>query len=256
MEGEFSRTVKELLDQNERTSGKANKAKIVTKIFDYIVENKTILDKPEWSRFNETMYNKLIELKSTSSDVFDSDKYIKLLFPNGSPQDNNTQKQNQEEKVEKGPEPKPESEPETQYDKINVKQLTEIFEKASANGGDCVTESKTFTKFVFDDYNQNMLSDKCVYYNVNFVNAVMNHLSSKRESCNKDLILAMLNDNKTVEQIKNDTTYENGPFIIKLSDHMYELYEKETKVVVNAGYFYNSTTTNVTINKVGKYALL
>ena len=63
----------------------------------------------------------------------------------------------------------------------------------------------------------------------------------------------MLNANKTVDEIKNDTTYSNGPFLIKVGEHYHELYEKRTDVTTSEGYLYNRTYSNVVIDKLGKY---
>lgn len=76
----FMKTISAYLKVIEITPGRQNQANICTCVFDYIIVNKHLLDGMVES-FKGSLLSKLLEFKKDCADCFDSDKYMKILFP-------------------------------------------------------------------------------------------------------------------------------------------------------------------------------
>ena len=72
--------LKLFLHDVEMSSGKTNKIIIVVQLFEFLIKHKYFLSTND--SFSNTILAKLYEFDELHSDIFDSQKYIKLLFPN------------------------------------------------------------------------------------------------------------------------------------------------------------------------------
>ncbi len=105
----------------------------------------------------------------------------------------------------------------------------------------------------FEDYETHVFSG--LYYDLNFEDSIIKHISDKYEIEDKTLILNMLKHTYTVLDVWRDNKIPDGPFLIKLNEHSYELYEKKSETVVSEGYFsyFNTTYTYYRTKPVGRY---
>ena len=105
---------------------------------------------------------------------------------------------------------------------------------------------------VFDYYETNIFT--LVTFKENLINSIIENIVMKYSSANKELLLSKICD--LVDTIKNDNAYPDGPFIIKINDSTFELYEKVTESVINRGYLFSSTSKNVLVKKIGRYGVI
>ena len=242
----FNFTLKQLLSKNASTEEKELKAKYATQLFDFVVENKEIFDRPAYVKLRTILLDKLKSFKKNNSDIIDADKYLKILYPDY-------------------------HEPQTLEDLDDI--CNKLVDMQNKNPNATIQEinkhmnielpiidnyiPQKHIDFIFDDYTLNKITSKHTHFDMDFENAIVYEITKKYITCDKNIVLSMLKENKTINQIKNDETYNNGPFLIKLSDYMYELYEKEIKMENKRGYFFNTIlTSTVTIHKIGKYCKL
>lgn len=256
-----------VLVTNCNNASEATKPQLCTGLFEYIVANKGIFDICTLTLKNNVL-KKLLDYEKYES--FDGDRYLKTLFPNYS----------RFQTLEVKPENVPIKEPELV--KVEVKlNDTESLKESPKIVDNELSVPKEDTPFkivddeltiyssvvkpteetkivmqslVFEDYKENKFTGLCLFSDVTLLEKITQNISSRYPTCDTSVVLAMLNDNKTSEQVKADTTYPNGPFLVKLKDNFYELYEKTTEVVVSAGYFYGSKSyANTTVTCIGKY---
>jgi hypothetical protein len=259
----FCKTVQLYLDECENARGKKSRAAICTKVFDYIVENKDLINRDtSFVNFKPVLFDKLLKFKN--EELFDSNKYIEILFP-----ETFKYMKKLDEYYEKKILEMRES---FESNKVDVDKIIEdkiIEDKIVEDKIENKVENKVVENFIFEDYKiENKVVENFIFedYKINtttkFIDVKGNNLIEKiidtlvtvqYPTSNSSVILSMLNANKTIEQIKSDTTYPNGPFLIKINDTSYELYEKLTETVVSKGYLYNSTSSNIVINKLGRY---
>jgi hypothetical protein len=249
----FNYTLKEILNKNTTTDDKVLKAKYAIELFDFVVVNKEIFDRPVYNNLREILLNKLKFFKQYNSDIIDTDKYFKILYPGAyesiptlNDMNNVCDKlidiQN--------------NNPNATIQEINEHMGIKLEESPIIIDNYLPTHDYgNQVDFIFDDYELHKITSKNTYFDMNFKNAVVHEIGKKYIACDKNIVLSMLNANKTIDEIKNDCTYD-GPFLIKLSDYMYELYEKETKIERKTGYFYVTNTSIVTIHKIGKYCVM
>ena len=258
----FCKTVQLYMDECENARGKESRAAICTKVFDYIVENKDLINRDtSFINFKPVLFDKLLEFKN--EELFDSNKYIEILFPESfkymkkldeyyekkilemreSFKSNKVDVDKVEDKI---------VEDKVVEDKIENKVENKVVENFIFE--DYKIENKVVENFIFEDYKINTTTKFIDVKGNNLIEKIIDTLVTVQyPTSDASVILSMLNANKTIEQIKSDTTYPNGPFLIKMDDTSYELYEKLTETVVSKGYLYNSTSSNIVINKLGKY---
>jgi hypothetical protein len=239
-EKEFYNVVKGLALKQKNVTDKDHKLKWTIKLLEYIVKNKHIINDPRHIILNHTLLKKLLEFRANDCCSFNVDKYINVLYP-----EFNLNISNQHRLQES----------------TNLLQasigLQEYFNTPFII--DNYIGNPQFFKpvqLIFDDYKINKITDKAEYTNMTFIDAIITNISTKYEICDLVTIANMVKSDKTVEQVRKDCTYTDGVFLIKLSEYMYELYEKHTNVTHNEGYLYNSTSSTIVINKLGKYCLI
>lgn len=71
--------IKKFLHNNEISIHKTDKIVIVTQLFDFLITHKYFLF--ENNTFCDTIISKLYEFDEEHGDIFDSQKYMRLLFP-------------------------------------------------------------------------------------------------------------------------------------------------------------------------------
>ena len=104
-------------------------------------------------------------------------------------------------------------------------------------------ESYTFKKINFETSLANSILENVVKtYNLN--------------KTTKDKIKQMLDDNYTIEQVKNDETFNLSPFIIKVNDNSYDVYIKNHSTEIIEGLLYNSYKNKNELKYVGNYGFL
>lgn len=208
------------------------RAQFTTVLFDYVVVHKNILNTYMCSNLKEIIYQKLLEFQHNNSNIFDAGKYLKILF--------NDRDLNPNSEI---------------IDVLNNESIFKSITPLHIIFDDYIKIYPDIDDhtIIFDDYKINKFTNKCTYRNTTLIDGILENISNNYVLCNKNIILSMLNLNKTVEQIKNDTTYPNGPFLIKLSNTMFELYNKSTIITVSKGYIYSQDYSNVVIEKLGKY---
>lgn len=102
-------------------------------------------------------------------------------------------------------------------------------------------QKEIFTKINYDtDLLNTVLADICIKYKLQKVSAVP----------------IFTDKSKTLDSIKNDSTFLPGPFLFKVNNNIYNLYEKVEMVEVVKGYVYNSSKTIVEVKHIGKYGIL
>jgi hypothetical protein len=135
------------------------------------------------------------------------------------------------------------------YDSVETKKIS------LDNTKQLIREKPKMSKvIVFHDYRTNTYN-KVVFTN-NPIDSIYNDVLTKLCVNEPTLIKDMLSTVHTVENIKNDQNFKDGPFIIKINDNNYDCYEKITHKVTIVGYFYNSPSVTVEIKHVGNYGLL
>ena len=227
----------------EKSISQEKKMKVLYDMFEYIIKHKNVFEMDKYKGERHSLLLKMIELKQTITDC-DIDKYIELLFPDYNSQNNNNDSHSLITSTSTG----------------NSNDNTFMFEDDSDDLVGVylqIQSSKIKTNLIFDDYELNKFFGKS--YNVEFLDAIFQDLANKYKNVDKSLLECMLNENKTPEQIKSDTNYPDGPFIIKMNDNMYELYEKTTTIHSSGyiyGVLYNKTYEIASIKKVGKYGIV
>ncbi len=103
----------------------------------------------------------------------------------------------------------------------------------------------------FEDYETHIFSS--LNYDLNFEESIMKHILEKYEIIDKTLILNMLKHTYTILDVWRDVEIPDGPFLIKLNEHSYELCEKSSETMVSEGYFFNSSHTFYVTKPVGRY---
>jgi len=224
----------------EKIKDPVKQVNILNSMFEYIISHRNIFEMDEYKGNRFALLLKLKELKNDSNklDNFNPNKYIQLLFPEESLEMENIYQESEENLLDQSLD--------NDSDIDHNIDLVEIYLG--------LKQSKITTNLIFDDYALNKFYQKS--YNLDLVDSILQDLTSKYGNVDKLSLQCMLNDNKTAEQIHNDKTYADGPFVIRLNDSMYELYEKTT-TICNSGYIYGTlyskTYENATIKKIGKY---
>lgn len=77
-----NQTLKSLMAKQAQAQTRTDSINALIEVFDYVVMNKDNILIPKYKDRNTIILNKLLELKHKNADVFDADKYIKILFPN------------------------------------------------------------------------------------------------------------------------------------------------------------------------------
>jgi hypothetical protein len=227
----FIKTIQGYLDECVNATSDINKAAIATKVFDYIVENKHMFDYPEWEKFKRTILGKLWEFRNEKH--FNSDKYMQILFLGNTYIDEQSIKQEDvappilNEPVENIVEPK-KIIPEIIEDYKNTKPI----------------------QIIFEDYKLNKLINIGSFTNVEITNEIIKFITEKYENSTRFRLVTQLIN--TIEEIKNNTEYPNGPFLQKINDSTYELYEKITEEK-KSGYLWTKVYNEPSINKVGRF---
>ena len=228
----------------EKIKDPIKQVNILNSMFGYIISHRDIFEMDEYKGNRFALLLKLKELKNDSNklDNFNPNKYIQLLFPEEQVEMENIYQESEENLLDLSLD----NDSDIDHDIDHNIDLVGIYLG--------LKQSKIITNLVFDDFALNKFYQKS--YNLDLVDSILQDLSSKYDNVDKLVLQCMLNNNKTVEQIHNDTTYANGPFIVKLNDSMYELYEKTT-TICNSGYIYGTlysrTYENATVKKIGKY---
>lgn len=224
----------------EKIKDPIKQVNILNSMFGYIISHRDIFEMDEYKGNRFALLLKLKELKNDSNklDNFNPNKYIQLLFPEEQVEMENIYQESEENLLD--------------LSLDNDSDIDHDIDLVGIYLG--LKQSKIITNLVFDDFALNKFYQKS--YNLDLVDSILQDLSSKYDNVDKLVLQCMLNNNKTIEQIHNDTTYANGPFIVKLNDSMYELYEKTT-TICNSGYIYGTlysrTYENATVKKIGKY---
>jgi hypothetical protein len=108
------------------------------------------------------------------------------------------------------------------------------------------------TNPVFFDHQKLMFTQ--IKSDVSLLDAIKSDLSNKYKT-NKDTIKVLLPD-QSLELLKNDSTFADGPFIVTINNNLYDVYEKVTNIKVVERYFYNSEYKTNDLIYVGKYGSL
>lgn len=77
-----NQTLKTLMDKQAQAPTYTDSINTTIEVFDYIITHKDTIITDKYKDRNIIILNKLLELKHKNADVFDADKYIKILFPN------------------------------------------------------------------------------------------------------------------------------------------------------------------------------
>ncbi len=120
------------------------------------------------------------------------------------------------------------------------------------------TGNVTYTEpiIVFNNF------DSQTYTKVNFTkslsNSILEHASKMHnvDDNTKNKIRQMLNDDLSMEQIKNDNTFNLNPFFVKISDNSYDIYLKRFSTEVIEGRFWNCSKDKNEVIHVGNYGFL
>ncbi len=120
------------------------------------------------------------------------------------------------------------------------------------------TDNNTYTEptIVFNDF------DTKTYTKINFVkslsNSMLEHASKIHnvDDNTKNKIRQMLNDNWTMEQIKDDDTFNLNPCFVKLNDNSYDIYLKKFSKEVVKGTFWNGSKIEKEMIHIGNYGFL
>lgn len=247
----FNYTLKEILNKNIEAKGTEAKVEYAIELFDYVIKNKEIFNRPVYKNVRECLLNKLKLFKQCNSDSIDADKYLKILYPDYyEPVPTLKDMDDICDKLVEMQNEKPDATIQEINEHMDITLNPTIIDNYIPTH-----EAGNYVDFIFDDYELIKITSKNTYFDMNFENAIVYETGKKYIASDKNIILSMLKANKTVDEIKNDCTYD-GPFLIKLSDYMYELYEKETKIERKIGYFFVTDTSTVTIHKIGKYCRL
>jgi len=247
----FNRTIKVYLDRVNETTTRENKIKNAECMMDYIVENKNIFDTDLYKKFRVTIFEKLLEFKESG---FDSDKYISLLFPNGYSIKNMVNPIDDKQLEQSDPVTETKDEQIKQSQSVIKTNDEQLKQPDSAIPQKTIVSDTMVVKLLFEYHATNLFSQ--FNYNLNFTDSIINHVGTYFETFDTTLIPNLLNNTKSIDVIKNDVTIPDGPFLIKLNEYSYDLYEKKTEIIVSKGYFYNGTTKNYVIEKIGRYGIL
>jgi hypothetical protein len=99
---------------------------------------------------------------------------------------------------------------------------------------------------------------KKINFEISLADSILNNITKtyNLNKSTKDKIKQMLDDNWTMEQIKNDETFNLSPFIIKINDNAYDVYIKNYSTETIPGLIYNTYVDNNEIKYVGNYGFL
>jgi hypothetical protein len=96
-----------------------------------------------------------------------------------------------------------------------------------------------------------------VNYNTDLENSIITDLCIQYKMIDKKTKIPILPEmNRTLDSIKNDPEFPEGPFIVKTNNNLYDLYEKKVHTETIKGYLYNSYITTTAVTHVGKYGIL
>ena len=93
-------------------------------------------------------------------------------------------------------------------------------------------------------------------YDLNFKDSMLKHASQYGEIDNS-VILDFIGNENTLDEIKNNDKFTNGPFIVKINDHAYKLCIKKTEITTVAGRFFGEwVNKNIIVDQLGEYGKL
>lgn len=96
-----------------------------------------------------------------------------------------------------------------------------------------------------------------VNYNIDLESSIITDLCIQYKMIDKKTTIPILPElNRTLDSIKNDLEFPEGPFIVKTNNTLYDVYEKKVQTETIKGYLYNSYITTTAVNHVGKYGIL
>lgn len=123
---------------------------------------------------------------------------------------------------------------------------------------DYVTHNNTCNEPIIVFHNYELHTFKKISFETSLDNSVLDNVAKtyNLNKVTKDKIKQMLNDNWTMEQIKDDETFNFSPFIIKINDNAYDIYMKNYSNETVEGIFYNTRKVNNEIKCIGNYGFL
>jgi hypothetical protein len=223
--------VKQQLAECERIGDRETRVKKYTELFDFLLENQeTVRLDASALTVKDVIQGKLLNFKTNAPGLLDADKYLVLLFP---------------KKVAQPKTEKPVVTPVVTPTVVTPVMVTP----------EVVTIEKKVVEFVtpnlvFEDYKESKFS-ALQHTGDTLLDQVLKSVAEKYPDANVETVTSLLD--KTVDQVKVDATYPNGPFLVKVSDNFYELYEKVTEEKKSVGYLYTSTKIEPFVTKLGRY---
>jgi hypothetical protein len=136
---------------------------------------------------------------------------------------------------------------EVQKIKVIENFYTKKYEMSSKN---LMTDN---TSAIFYDTQKNVFTK--INGEVSLLDTIITDLAAKYK-VDKYNIKVISDTNITLDSLKNDTKFLDGPFIVQLNTNAYDAYVKNTETKTIEGYLYNSSQSITNVHHIGKYGSL
>lgn len=216
---DFWKEVEDCLVKSEHSTTRDDRLRKFVELLDFALEYQKLFTNPDGraSRLCDIIKGRLLNFKTNAPTLLDCDKYLVSLFPKND---------------------------------IDQPVPTQVVSQPIVTVTETVVKM-VFPNLVFEDYKEAKFVS-VQHMADTLLEQILLSVSDKYPESNPETITSLLT--KTQDQIKEDKTYPSGPFLVKVNENFYELYEKVTEEKVNTGYLYNSKPYEVpSVNKVGRY---